>query len=48
LKIGEGKFYAKPHTIYLPKVIITVLELKDGDIVEFHLENETVEMVKKK
>ena len=48
MKIGEGTFRRKPQILYIPKAVVTALELWDGDIIEFHVRNGAVEMVKKK
>lgn len=39
MKIGEGTFNIPPQTLYMPKAAVTALDLKDGDTVEFHVDD---------
>lgn len=48
MKIGEGKFRKKSQILYVPKAAVTALELEDGDIVEYHVENGTLQIKKAK
>lgn len=48
MKIGEGRFYGKPKALYVPKGVVTALDLEDRDVVEFHVEGQAVTMRKAK
>lgn len=48
MKIGDGKFRSKPQILYVPKAVVTALDLEDGDRVEYHVENGVLQIRKAK
>jgi len=48
MKIGEGTFRKKPQILYVPKAAVTALDLKDGDRVEYHVEDGDLKIRKAK